>query len=257
MRLSWGARTHRGIVRRLNEDAVLAGPPVFLVADGMGGHAAGEVASGIAVGCFHVLENRPRVEAGEVIGLLDEANTRILAHVSRTPAAAGMGTTVCGLVAVDNGGRDELFGFNVGDSRLYVWRDGGLAQVSVDHTAVQELIDGGVIDEPAVASHPDRHVITRALGTDPGPRPDVWFIAPLAGDRYLLCTDGLTREVPVDRLADLLGTMPDPVSAADELVEQALRAGGRDNVSVVVVDVLEGADRPWLDRPTTLAVDSL
>jgi protein phosphatase len=253
MRLSWGARTHRGRVRRLNEDAVLALPPVFLVADGMGGHAAGEVASGIVTRCFQTLQNRVRLDAGEVLAVLQEANGRILAHASRSPAATGMGTTACALVAVDNGGRDELFAFNVGDSRLYRWRAGGLAQISVDHTAVQELLDGGVIDESTAAGHPDRHVITRALGIDPPPRPDVWFLAPIAGDRYLLCTDGLTGELAVDRLVETMGAVVDPVSAADLLVEQALQAGGRDNIAVVVVDVLAGSSTHWLDRPTTLA----
>lgn len=239
MKLSWGARTHRGCVRELNEDAMLAGPPVFVVADGMGGHAAGEVASGIAVHCLHVLQDRPQVTPEEVLGLVTDANQRIRDHVLASPGTAGMGTTLTGLVAVEREGREQLFALNVGDSRLYRWRAGELVQVTVDHTPVQELLDAGVIDEEQAAGHPDRHLISRALGTEPTPRPDVWFLLPEAGDRYLLCTDGLTRELGPADLAAVLASVGDPVSATDGLVEAALARGGRDNITAVLIDVLE------------------
>lgn len=239
MKLSWGACTHRGCVRELNEDAVLAAPPVFLVADGMGGHAAGEVASGIAVACVGALQDRTGVTPEQVVALLTEANERIREHVRLTPATAGMGTTLTGLVAVEHQDREQLFAFNIGDSRLYRWRAGELLQVTVDHTPVQELLDSGVIDEEQAAVHPDRHLISRALGTEPVARPDVWFLLPEAGDRYLLCSDGLTRELGPADLAVALASVPDPVTAVDGLVEEALARGGRDNVSVVLIDVLE------------------
>lgn len=239
MKLSWGACTHRGCVRELNEDAVLAAPPVFLVADGMGGHAAGEVASGIAVDCLGGLQARIGVTPEEVLGLLAAANEQIREHVRASPATAGMGTTLTGLVAVEHEGREQLFALNVGDSRLYRWRAGELVQVTVDHTPVQELLDNGVIDEEQAAVHPDRHLISRALGTEPTARPDVWFLLPEPGDRYLLCTDGLTRELGPADLAAALATVPDPVAAVDGLLEVALARGGRDNISVVLIDVLD------------------
>jgi PPM family protein phosphatase len=239
MKLSWGARTHRGGVRELNEDALLAGPPVFLVADGMGGHAAGEVASKIAVESLRGLQDRGTVTAEEVLGLLTLANQRIRDHALTRPDTAGMGTTATALVAVERDGQELLFAVNVGDSRLYRWRAGELVQVTVDHTPVQELVDSGVIDEAQAAVHPDRHLISRALGTEPTPRPDVWFLVPEPGDRYLLCTDGLTRELAAAELAAALAAVPDPVTAADGMVDLALARGGRDNVSVVVIDVLQ------------------
>ncbi|MFN8074066.1 MAG: protein phosphatase 2C domain-containing protein [Kineosporiaceae bacterium] len=244
MRLSWGVRTDRGRVRSLNEDAVLASPPVFVVADGMGGHAAGEVASGLVVEAFKQLaadaaSPEAGLDAEDVVALLDRVNGEILDYGEATPAARGLGTTVAGLALVANGGRTELLAFNIGDSRLYQVDGDQLRQVSVDHSAVQELLDGGAIDADQVALHPQRHVVTRALGSDPGPRPDLWFLAPTAGDRFVLCSDGLTGEVDQAGLSDAVLGEADPAVLAHRLVEMALQHGGRDNVSVVVVDVVD------------------
>jgi protein phosphatase len=238
MELRWGARTHRGRVRPLNEDALLTAAPAFVVADGMGGHAAGEVASAITVDCFRQLSGAERVPAEDVMALLQEANERILDHAAANPDARGMGTTVTGLVVVQNGPSEELLAFNVGDSRLYRVRDGSLAQVSVDHSAVQELVDAGVLAPEDIGIHPDRHVVTRALGANPAPRPDLWFIVPERGDRFVLCTDGLSGEVNGHDLAAVATLEEDPQEVARRLTDIALSAGGRDNVTVVVVDVI-------------------
>lgn len=244
MRLSWGARTDRGRVRSLNEDAVLASPPVFVVADGMGGHAAGEVASGLVVEAFKRLaaeldDPDEGLDARDVVALLTTVNEEILDYGEATPTARGLGTTVAGLALVANGGRTELLAFNIGDSRLYQVDGGTLKQVSVDHSAVQELLDDGAIVPEQAAVHPHRHVVTRALGSYPGPRPDLWFLAPTAGDRFVLCSDGLTGEIGPGELRDAVLTEADPAVLAHRLVDMALEQGGRDNVSVVVVDVVD------------------
>ena len=254
MRLHWGARTDRGLVRTLNEDAVVAQPPVFLVADGMGGHAAGEVASALVAESFGRLAAEATTTGGtrsvpaeSVLSTIDSVNGRILQHGRVNPGSAGLGTTVSGVVVVDNGGAAELLAFNIGDSRLYRARGGDMVQVSVDHSAAQELVDDGVLDPDAARLHPSRHVVTRALGSEPAPQPDLWFITPEAGDRYVLCTDGLSGEVPDAELAGAVRTADDPDALAQALVDLALRHGGRDNVSVVVLDVLEPADGPEED----------
>jgi serine/threonine protein phosphatase PrpC len=205
----------------------------------MGGHAAGEVASAITVDCFRQLSGAHRVPAEDVMALLQEANERILDHAAAHPDSRGMGTTVTGLVVVQNGPSEELLAFNVGDSRLYRVRGGSIAQVSVDHSAVQELVDAGVLAPEDTATHPDRHVVTRALGADPAPRPDLWFIVPEEGDRFVLCTDGLSGEVTDHDLASVATLEEDPQEVARRLIDIALSAGGRDNVTAVVVDVLQ------------------
>ncbi len=250
LQLRWGARTDRGRVRAINEDAFVATAPVFVVADGMGGHAAGEVASALTVDCFRALAGPGSAPAEDVLGALGEANDRILEHAASSPTARGMGTTVTGLVVVQNGPAEELLAFNVGDSRLYRIRGEDVAQVSVDHSAVQELVDAGLIAPEQAAVHPDRHIVTQALGSNPPPRPDVWFIAPAAGDRFVLCTDGLSGEVPLQELGRLSREIEDPGETADQLVEAALRAGGRDNVTVLVVDVVEVSGDAGPDEST-------
>jgi serine/threonine protein phosphatase PrpC len=247
MRLSWGVRTDRGCVRRLNEDAALAAPPVFVVADGMGGHAAGEVASGLVIECFAELAGGTTTVSGSisaeaVVEALAEANRRILAHARTTPAAAGLGTTVSGVAVVENGGSQELLAFNIGDSRLYRLGDGGLEQVSVDHSAVQELIDSGDLDPAGARTHPARNVVTRALGSSPAPRPDLWFLDVHAGDRFVLGTDGLFGDLPPAVLHDAVARDGDAATVADRLLALALEAGGRDNITTLVLDVLSPRD---------------
>ncbi len=234
MRTSWGSATDRGLVRRINEDALLAYPPVFLVADGMGGHAAGDLASRLAVEEFAQLAGRPSAGPDEVHACFRRTSRRLRAAVEAGKTA---GTTVAGVAVAAYDGAEYWLVFNIGDSRVYRLADGRLEQISVDHSVVQELLDRGEIDPAAAQSHPERHVVTRAIATSGDPVPDYWLIPAGPADRLLVCTDGLTVEVPDGRLREVLATVADAQEAAEQLVAEALAAGGADNVSAVVVDV--------------------
>lgn len=229
-----GAATHVGVVRQHNEDSVLADRVVFVVADGMGGHAAGEVASSIATATLGELVDRPSRTPEDVVAALALANRRILESAARDPATAGMGTTAAGLVVVDADGSQQFAAFNVGDSRVYRFA-GALRLVSRDHSEVRELVDAGIISEDEARHHPLRNLVTRALGTDPAPTPDVWLLPAQPGERFVICSDGLTNEVPDERIGEVVHRVEDPQACADALVAAAVDAGGRDNVSVVVV----------------------
>ena len=243
--------THVGTVRESNEDSLLAGSRVFVVADGMGGHAAGEVASRIAVEALGELEDHPPTRPEDVTAALLEANRRILDAVAEHPELRGMGTTATGVTVVDTGGREHWVVFNVGDSRVYRLADHRMHQVTRDHSEVRELVDAGVIDAAEAARHPLRNVITRSLGTDPAPRPDVWVLAPTPGERFVVCSDGLTGELDDRDIMLLARSSADPQVVADELVAAAVRAGGRDNVSVVVVTVDAGGTGDGDDEADT------
>ncbi|GIG19937.1 hypothetical protein Cch01nite_06610 [Cellulomonas chitinilytica] len=238
MRTSWGSATDRGLVREVNEDALLAYPPVFLVADGMGGHDAGDLASRIAVEEFAQLAGQAAATADDVHACFTRTAARIRGEF--TGGRQG-GTTVAGVAVTEHDGGAYWLVFNVGDSRVYRWSDGALEQVSVDHSVVQELLDLGEIDEAGAAQHPERHVLTRALGTGDAPEPDYWLLPAGLDDRLLICTDGLTREVQDEDLAAVLAATEDAQAAAAALVGLALDRGARDNVSVVVVDVATSA----------------
>lgn len=252
-----GSATDVGRVRDHNEDSVIAGARVFAVADGMGGHAAGEVASRIVVDALADLEEHPPSRPEDVAALLREANRRILEAATEHPELRGMGTTAAGVTVVDAGGREHWVVFNVGDSRVYRLADNRMHQVTRDHSEVRELIDAGLLRASEVATHPLRNVITRSLGTDPAPEPDVWVLAPTPGERFVVCSDGLSNELEDRDIMLLARRHTDPQEAADELVAAAVRAGGRDNVSVVVVAVDAGdgddeadtAPRAGLHRP--------
>lgn len=237
-----GSSTDVGRVRDHNEDSVISGSRVFAVADGMGGHAAGEVASGIVVDALKVLEEHPPTRPEDVTEVLREANRRILEAVAEHPELRGMGTTVTGVTVVDQGGREHWVVFNVGDSRVYRLVDNRMHQVTRDHSEVRELLDAGLLDASEVSRHPLRNVITRSLGTDPAPEVDVWVLPPTPGERFVICSDGLSGELDDRDIMLLARQYADPQNAADELVGAAVRAGGRDNVSVVVVAVEAGED---------------
>ncbi len=250
-----GAATDTGRVRDHNEDSALAEGGVFVVADGMGGHAAGEVASGIVIETMRELVARDDLTSEDIPRQLLAANTRILDAVRSHPEQKGMGTTATGLVLVAAGGSDHWVVFNVGDSRVYRWIDGTLTQMTVDHSEVQELVDAGVITDAEARVHPARNVVTRSLGTDYAYQPDTWVLPPYAGERFVICSDGLTNEVSDERLGEILQENPDPQAASEELVRAAVEAGGRDNVTVVVVsldgdvgdDLSETSPRCWAD----------
>lgn len=247
VRTSWGSATDRGRVRTLNEDSLLAYPPVFLVADGMGGHEAGDVASRIAVEEFSQLAGRTEVTADDVHACFHRAAERLRSAV---PEGSTAGTTIAGVAVTVHDGGSYWLVFNIGDSRVYLFAGGELAQVSVDHSVVQELVDRGAIDPEDAVEHPDRNVITRAVGTGTEPDPDYWLIPAGPTDRVLVCSDGLTRELDDADLAALLGRFADPQEAAQHLVAAAVRAGGHDNVSAVVVDVAVVHDA--VDTDTTV-----
>ena len=233
MEVVWGARTDRGLVRELNEDAYLTEPPVFLVADGMGGHRSGKTASAAVIEEFQAAtagRGDVQVTPEWVTERLGGANTRIR-------AGAGGGTTAVGVALVDRDALPYWLVFNIGDSRAYLHTGHELRQISVDHSVVQELLDLGEIDLTEAATHPDRHVLTRALGTGDPPEPEYWLLPAGLHDRLLICTDGLTRELGDDALARVLAGTADPQDAAADLVRLALEHGARDNVSAVVVDV--------------------
>jgi protein phosphatase len=250
LRLRTGAATDVGRVRPHNEDSLLAAESIAAVADGLGGHAAGEVASGIAVEVLGELAQRGHLARGDVVAAVAEANERILESVDRHPEQLGMGTTVSGVAVVsepdDSGGSGPLrvAVFNVGDSRVYRFDDGGLAQVTVDHSEVQELVDAGFISRDEAARHPLRNLLTRALGSRELADVDVWVLDPQGGERFLACSDGLTGELEDTEIEQVLRATPDPQEAADQLVRRAVEAGGRDNVTVVVAEVERMADRP-------------
>jgi protein phosphatase len=240
--ISSAAVTHPGHVREANEDSMVVTPRLVAVADGLGGHAAGEVASKIAVERMARLAERDRMHPDDVIDAIADSNRLIIDEARRRKDFLGMGTTLCGVGIVQVGGSDHCVVFNVGDSRVYRFVDGRLSQVSVDHSEVEELRAAGRITADEAARHPRRNVITRCLGTEPSPTPDVWVYPPTGHERYVVCSDGLTGEIDDTAIADTLAAHDDPGPAASALLEQALAAGGRDNNAVIVVDLDNGAD---------------
>lgn len=225
-----------GRVRDHNEDDLLDARGAWAVADGLGGHAAGEVASGIAVEALRVLADHDVAGPDDVVAAVAEANRRILAAQHAHREQRGMGTTVTGL-ALTVGPEPRWVVFNVGDSRVYRIDADGIEQLTRDHSEVRELVDAGLLDPADVPFHPMRHVITRSLGVSRDVVPDTWVRPVQAGEWFVVCSDGLTNEVPDDEIGRLVADAGDPQAAADALVAAALEAGGRDNVTVVVVAV--------------------
>ena len=223
-----------------NEDSLLAAPPIFAVADGMGGHAAGDVASKIAVTALSRLGGRSAAGQSMLALALDEANREITAAAQGNPAMQGMGTTVAG-ISLGQCTADGVaaVAFCVGDSRVYHWRDGQLIRVTRDHSIVQELVDAGQIPAAQAAHHPGRNVVTRALGVRGSAVPDFYPVSVRSADRFVICSDGLTSELGDDEIAAVLAGRPSAEAAVQTLVRAALERGGRDNVSVIVVEMTE------------------
>jgi protein phosphatase len=249
--LRWGAATDPGRVRAENEDTFVAEPMVFAVADGMGGHQAGEVASALAASILRERLGNGAASESAASAAVGEANEAIYGAARANAAHTGMGTTVTALAILHgeaggtDGAEDErLVLLNVGDSRTYRYRLGRLQRVTVDHSYVQELVATGHISDEEARTHPRRNIVTRALGIEPTVRSDVWSLPIVRGDRFVLCSDGLVDEVPDHEISDLVGAIEDPQALAEQLVDMANRHGGRDNITVVVVDVLSGNDPP-------------
>jgi serine/threonine protein phosphatase PrpC len=246
------AKTDTGRQRRGNEDCVLARPPVFVVADGMGGAQAGEVAAGMAVETFaQELSGSGSVEE-QLAGRAREANRRIYDIASTQRERAGMGTT---LTAAYLDG-SQLAIAHVGDSRAYLFRDGSLTRLTQDHSLVDELVRRGKLTEEEAAEHPQRSIITRALGPEPDVDVDTWTYPVRAGDLLLLCSDGLTSMVSEERVAEILAGSQALDSVAQALIDEANQAGGRDNITVVLVrleEVRSSADGAG-DQPTAVGM---
>jgi serine/threonine protein phosphatase PrpC len=281
--LRWGAATHPGQIRPQNEDNLLVDDTVFVVADGMGGHEAGEVASEMAVD--HIAESladNPLPSAQQFVDIVNSANQTIFRAAVSDPARHGMGTTVTAIAVIadphagrgapnidahdpdsgDAGGETEietpgdvtpvvpaeppeaLVLANVGDSRTYLFRHERLRRVTVDHNYVQELVATGHISEDEARTHPRRNIITRALGIEPDVKVDWWTLPLIRGDRFLLCSDGLVDYVVDVDIASTLTLESDPQVAADRLVDKANEAGGGDNITIIVLDVLDGDEPP-------------
>ena len=243
----WGVATDTGRHRAHNEDAYVARSTLFAVADGMGGHQAGEVASAMAVAVLTDAltpsgsTGGADTEAGGGASAHDIQVAVLRAHDEIAAAAAveigraGMGTTLTGLAVVTEGGTDRWAVFNVGDSRVYRLVGGMLTQVTVDHSEVEELVAAGRLDREQARFDRRRHIITRSLGSDDRPLLDLWVFPPAAGEQFLVCSDGLTGEVPDHRIAELMLGAASAQDAASALVSAALDAGGHDNVTVIVV----------------------
>lgn len=234
--IEMGAATHAGRVRDVNEDAYLARDGVAMVADGMGGHACGDEASRHVVQAFATGLRRSPLGPDSIHEALAAANAEIVAASGADPQKAGMGTTVAGIALVEYAGTPHWLVFNVGDSRVYRVVDDIATQLTVDHSEVAELVSTGRITAEQAATHPLRHVVTRSLGNDPMPAADVWLFPPVAsGETFLVCSDGLTNELSTDEITGIITASRGPRDAAAELVARAVEAGGRDNVTAVVL----------------------
>lgn len=242
-----GSASHVGMVRTVNEDAVLAEPPVFAVADGMGGHAFGDRASAAAVLVLREeFDPEQAPDARHVLAAIRRANAAVRELTAWSGAGPHLiaGTTLAGvaLVVEHPGAVPHWMVFNLGDSRVYRWGSDGdgfrLERVSVDHSVVQELMDAGLIDEKGAREHPERNVITRALGAADEVEAEAWLLPATEAQTFLICSDGLTKELDDTRIAELLASREPaegPDAAVDRLLMAALDAGGADNVSIVVV----------------------
>jgi serine/threonine protein phosphatase PrpC len=241
VRIRVGTASDIGRARERNEDAYLASHPLYVVADGMGGHRGGREASRMAVDVLaEIGEEAPQDRLTEQIR---RANEAVFERSSRERALAGMGTTVTAVMAGDN----ELHLAHVGDSRAYLLRDGKLRRLTQDHTLVDRMVREGKISEAEAHTHPQRSILTRALGVDQDVQVDEVSMDVRGGDRLLLCTDGLTGMVEEEEVRDVLQSSKDPQEAADRLVAAANAAGGLDNITVVVLDFEaedEGAEAP-------------
>lgn len=248
---SFGSRTDIGCLRDHNEDSLVVTPPLFAVADGMGGHAAGEVASEIAVRVLSELA--PEHPDGEALGrAIEEANRAVIQAAHEGRGRQGMGTTMT--AAMLEG--ERLVIAQVGDSRAYLLHQGKLQQLTRDHSLMADMIEAGQLTPEEARTHPQRSVITRALGSDVHLHPDIYEINVETGDRLLVCSDGLSGMVFDDQIESTLRRVQDPQRCASQLVNEAIAAGGHDNVTVIVADVTGYAEvrRKKLARKTKLSI---
>jgi protein phosphatase len=238
--LRYAVRSDVGLLREGNEDSAYAGPHLLAIADGMGGHAAGEVASAVAISALAGLdEDVPGMDMlGALANAVAKANARLHDMSAADPAVEGMGTTLTAMLW--SGAKVALC--HIGDSRAYMLRDDEFCQITRDHTLVQSLLDEGRISADEAATHPQRSLILRALDSRTDAEPDLSLREALAGDRYLLCSDGLSDVVSEETLHRALAGISDPDEAVVQLVDLANRAGGPDNITCIVADVVDSAN---------------
>ena len=232
--ISWGARSDVGLVREHNEDSFLLRTPLFAVCDGMGGHAAGEVASSIAVKVIG--EEAPNTPDAVLLGAaIEAANQAVIEAPQKGIGKPGMGSTASAIFIEGN----QMAVAHVGDSRIYLLHHGTLVRITHDHSYVEELVDSGQITADEARNHPSRSVVTRALGSDPEMYADHFTLEVSDGDRIILCSDGLSSMILDDEIESIAVSNITPQNAADSLVSAALTAGGADNITVIVVDILD------------------
>lgn len=252
--LSWHALTDVGHRRDTNQDSFVTVPPIFAVADGMGGHSAGEIASEAVVRRLAELGGAHPVSESDVVAALGDAVDDI--ELDAGGSELGAGTTVTGVMFGDDPEAPSWRVFNIGDSRVYQYLAGSLTQVTIDHSVVQHLIDTGAITPDEAEFHPHANVITRAVGFNEEPAPDFTALPMLPGQRLLICSDGLTKELTDVGIRHFLSTASTAEDAARQLVRHALDNAGRDNVTVVVIDVhAVGAARETPDQDPVAQVD--
>jgi serine/threonine protein phosphatase PrpC len=248
--LRYAVRSDVGLLREGNEDSAYAGPHLLAVADGMGGHAAGEVASSAAIATISKLD--AEYSQADLVQVLADAvvnaNMRLQEMIYSDPSTEGMGTTLTAMLW--SGSHAAIC--HIGDSRAYLLRDGRLYQITHDHTLVQSLVDEGRITEDDVATHPQRSLLLRALDGRTMAEPDLSTLEALPGDRYLLCSDGLSGVVTEETIQHALGMFADPDQVTMQLVDLAIRGGGPDNITCIVADVIDPVGSPVL--PTTQGI---
>ncbi len=250
MRLRVGAATDVGKVRTRNEDSFLVDEPLFVVADGMGGHRGGDVASRLTVDTLQQAQPQRDPSGAALLDAVRSANRIVNERSAADRDLRGMGTTVTALQAAGDAGRIA----HVGDSRAYLLRAGALQQLTQDHTLVQQMVDEGNLDADEAERHPARHIMTRALGVDEQVAVDQLSLDLHPGDRILLCSDGLTGMLSADDIHDLMERETDAQRTADALVQLAVERGGEDNVTVLVVDVESGDDAENADAADAAVV---
>ena len=235
LELQWAEVTHRGRRRGVNQDAVLALYPMFIVADGMGGHIGGEIASTSTIERLRTVAQKGEVTARAIEKALGRAVADIDSHPEATDE--GTGTTVTGVYLDLAGDEPTWVTLNIGDSRVYLFRGESLAQITTDHSVVQELIAAGRLSPEEAENHPYGNVITRAVGPSDGVAPDYVRLEVNDGDRFVVCSDGLTKELTDYGILHFLMQNEDPADAVDAMLEAALENGGRDNISIIVLNV--------------------
>jgi len=251
--ITYGAVTHVGQVRTSNEDSLLADNNVFMVADGMGGHNAGEVASLMAVD--HLREAASGIIAEtDLVQALENANEVIYAESMTNHLHHGMGTTLAAMVVLEN---NNIVVAHVGDSRVYMWHEGALSRLSKDHSYVQELVDEGIVSIEEARTHPRRNIVTRALGIDADVEVEANTFSVTVGAWYVLCSDGLVDEISDADIAKVLARCTSPHEASQALVDAANAAGGRDNITVIVVSTASPDTEPVVpvEVPSTSGAD--